>query len=134
MLPDTDVLVNRSWGRHVITTFTVTNIVVSRGILVIILVYIVLQVASYFEHNLHFTKKKLWFKSKPQNMILPDILEGYNLVWWALRIPMFGIPQVEIRNCHRCDNHPLDTKPGRSPFYQLRLPGESWESATLFEI
>ena len=133
MLPDTDVLVNRSWARHVITTFTVTNIVVSGGILVIILVYIVLQLASYFEHTLQFTKK-LWFKSKPQNMILPDILEGYNLVWWALRIPMFGIPRVEIRNCHRYDNHPLDTKPGLSPFYQLRQPGESWESAKLFEI
>ena len=114
--PDTDVLVDWSRGRHISWTIVFTNIiVVSRGVLVIVLVYIVLNndpVQTKSLQVLHTT--------------LPDIL-----VWSALRIPMFGIPRVENRRCHRYDNPHHDTKLCLSPFYRMRQPGES---ARLFEI
>ena len=57
-------------------------------------------------------------------MILPDILEGDNLVRWGLRILRFGIPRVEIRICHRSDNPLHHTKLGLSPFGHRRPPRE----------
>ena len=53
MLPHTEILVNRSRGRHINShTIANTDIVVGWGILVVILVYIVLQATSYFDHTL----------------------------------------------------------------------------------